>query len=77
MATAIAPRPASAKNDERPDPDLPARQAGNAFGVDEDLAHLQARDERRRHPVTVSLEELDQVEVRPHGDDQLGPFLVG
>ena len=38
---------------------------------------LQPRQERRGHAGAVALEELDQVEVRPDGDDQLGALLVG
>ena len=49
----------------------------DALRVDEDLPHLQPRDERRRHPRAVALEELDEVEVRADGDDQLGALLVG
>ena len=54
-----------------------ADEPRDALRVDEDLADLQPRDERRRHPGAVALEELDQVEVRPDGDDQLGALLVG
>ena len=53
-----------------------ADEPRHAFRVDEDLPHLQPRHERRRHPVAVALEELDQVEVRADGDDQLGALLV-
>src|SRR5439155_22508087 len=48
-----------------------------AFCVDEDLADLESGDEGRRHSGTVSFEELDQVEMRADGDDQLRALFVG
>src|SRR5438128_4395781 len=64
------------EEDEWPDPDLPGRKPRNTFRVDEDLADLEPCDESRRHAGAVPFEEFDQVEVRAHGDDQLGAFLV-
>ena len=64
------------ERDERPDPDASADEPRHAFRVDEDLAHLQPRHERRRHAGSVALQELDQVEMRADGDDQLGSLLV-
>ena len=77
IATTTAPRPASANAIERPEADLAADEPRDALRVDEDLPHLQPRHERRGHPGAVALEELDQVEVRADGDDQLGALLVG
>ena len=37
---------------------------------------LEPRQERRRHACAVALEELDQVEMRPDRDDELGALLV-
>ena len=64
------------ERDQRPEPDLAADQARDALRVDQDLPHLQPRDEGRGHPGAVALEELDQVEMRPDGDDQLRAPLV-
>src|SRR5919205_254142 len=65
------------ERDERPDPDTPAGEAGDALRVDEDLADLEPCEECGRHAGAVALEELDQVEVRADRDDQLGALLVG
>src|SRR6266540_4074001 len=69
--------PGDGEGHQRPEPDLPAHEAGDAFRVDEDLPHLQARHEGRRHSGPVALEELGQVEVCPDGDDQLRALLEG
>ena len=37
----------------------------------------QPREERRGHPGAVLVEELGEVEVGAHRDDQLGALLVG
>src|SRR5205823_13529132 len=65
------------EQDQRPEADLSADEARDPLRVDQDLPHLQARDERRRHARAVSFEELAQVEVRPDGDDQPGAPLGG
>src|SRR5215204_5527849 len=67
--------PSEREQNERPEPDLPAGEPRDALRVDQDLADLQARDERRRHAGAVALEELDQVEMRSHRNDELGPLL--
>jgi len=63
--------------DERRRPGLRAVQAAHALGVDEDLAEAQAREERRGHAASVLVEELDEVELRADGDDQLRALLGG
>ena len=45
--------------------------------VDEDLADSESGQEGGRHPGAVLVEELDQVEVGAHGDDQRRPLLEG
>src|SRR6266700_3679800 len=57
--------------------DAPRDEARDALRVDQDLADLQAGDEGRRHAGAIPLQELDQVEMRPDGYDQLGALLVG
>ena len=64
------------KEHEGPDAHLPARQPRHAFRVDEDLTHLQAGHERRRHARAVALEELDQVEVSADRNDQLRALFL-
>src|SRR5438093_7271181 len=70
------PQPREGEKHERPDAHLPACQARDALRIDEDLADLQTRDERRRHASAVAFQELDQVEVGADGNDQLRALLV-
>src|SRR2546422_3746145 len=51
------PQPREGEEHERPDAHLPARETRDALRIDEDLADLQARDERRGHTRAVSFEE--------------------
>ena len=52
-------------------------EPAHALGVDDLLAEAQPRQERRRHAAAVLVEELDEVELRAHGDDQRRALLVG
>ena len=62
---------------QRPHADLAAHEPRDAPRVDRAAPpRLQPRQERRRHPGPVPLEELDHVEVRADRDDQLGALLV-
>src|SRR5213082_2390688 len=65
------------ERDEWPDSDLSACKPGDALRIDQDLPHLQPREESRRHSGPVPFEELDQVEVRADRDDQLRSLFVG
>src|SRR5207253_3834098 len=65
------------EGDERPQPDAPADEPRDALRVDEDLPHLQPGQERRGHAGPAPLQELDHVEMRADGDDQLRALLVG
>jgi len=61
---------------QRPHADLAAHEPRDALRIDEQLPHSEPRQERRRHPGPVPLEELDHVEVRADRDDQFGTLLV-
>ena len=69
-APTIAVTPVSGEDRDGPDPDPRRDEPRDALRVDERLAHLEPRHERRGHPGAVALEELDEVEVRADGDDQ-------
>ena len=69
-ATTIAAIPVDGEDGERPDADPRRDEPRDALRVDERLADLEPRDERRRHALAVALEELDEIEVRADRDDQ-------
>ena len=75
-ATTTALMPATANVTSGQIPIAGRDEPRDALRVDERLAHLEPRDERRRHAGPVPLHELDEVEVRAHRDDQLGAALV-
>ena len=80
VSTTIASRhsrPGAPRPHERAAARQRAVQAAHALGVDEDLPQPQPREERRRHPAAVLVEELDEVELRADGDDQLRALLGG
>src|SRR5438105_4144726 len=65
------------KGDQGHQADATGDETRNTFRVDQDLADFQTGDKGRRHSGPVPLQELDQVEVRPDGDNQLGTLLEG